>query len=418
MIYDCIIIGGGAAGCFAAANIKNMSPDSNVLMVEKTGKMLSKVLISGGGRCNVTHHFVDVNSFAANYPRGERFMRKILHHFKPSDTLQWFESRGVKLKTEADGRVFPVSDRSQDIINCLMHSMKDVEIKMNTPVETIEKSGDLWNVKIKNDTNYLSKNVLIASGGSPNFQNYDWIKKLGINIQVTVPSLFSFNMKPHVLIDLMGISLKNIRIKVNGTKLIGEGPAVITHWGMSGPAILRLSAFGAFELAERKYQFDITLNWLPEFSEEELLTKLLAFQSEHPRKKLQSRPFLDLAERLWLKLLSFSEIDAQQNWNAIGLGSIKRIARNLNSFQLSINGKTTYKEEFVTAGGVDLTEINHKTCESQKLSGIFFAGELLNTDGVTGGFNFQHAWTTGFIAAQEIANRLTFPKVLNFWKVR
>jgi predicted Rossmann fold flavoprotein len=406
MIYDCIIIGGGAAGCFAAANLSHLSPDTKILLLEKTGKMLSKVLISGGGRCNVTHQFMDINSFAANYPRGERFMRKILHHFKPTDTFQWFESRGVKLKTEADGRVFPISDRSQDIIHCLLHAMKEVEIKMNTPVETIEKSGDTWKIKVKNAEQFLTKNVLIAAGGSPSFQNYDWIRNLGMNVQKTVPSLFSFNMKTHLLNDLMGISMKNIRIKVNGTKLVGEGPAVITHWGMSGPAILRLSAFGAFELAERNYQFDITLNWLPEFSEAEILEFLLQFQSENPRKKLQNRPFPEIAERLWLKLLSFSEIDAQLNWNAIGLGSIKRIARNLNSFQLSINGKTTYKEEFVTAGGVDLTDINHKTCESNKLPGIFFAGELLNTDGVTGGFNFQHAWTTGFIAAQAISNKL------------
>ncbi|MFN4122314.1 MAG: aminoacetone oxidase family FAD-binding enzyme [Flavobacteriales bacterium] len=405
MVYDCIIVGGGAAGCFAAANLLELKPDAKVLILEKSSKLLSKVKISGGGRCNVTHRFTDIDSFASNYPRGERFMRRVLHHFSPSDTIKWFESRGVKLKTESDGRIFPVSDQSQDIINCLMKAMKGAEIKYHQQTVDIDFDVSLKLVKTL-DHSYSAKNVILACGGGVGKSPFLFLDSINLKIAPLVPSLFSFNIKPHPFKDLMGISVPLIKIKIAGTKLIGQGSAVITHWGLSGPAILRLSAFGAYEMAERNYKFTIILNWLPELSDQEIIEVLEKHKRQHPQKHLVSRPFSQFSERLWLRFIEMCGLSQDFKWASLGEGSIKKLSRTLASMEVNIDGKTTYKEEFVTAGGIELSEIVHTTCELKKYSGIYMAGEMLNSDGVTGGFNFQHAWSTAYLSACAVAQNL------------
>jgi len=406
MIYDCVIVGGGAAGCFALANLLSEKPHAKVLLLEKSNKLLSKVLVSGGGRCNVTHRFENIADFASNYPRGEKFMRKILHHFSPLDTIAWFESRNVKLKTEADGRLFPVSDSSSDVVNCLLAACQKAEMRLQVDLIKAENINNIWVLTTAYGTSIQCNNLIMATGGnsikhlSKIFDNYTF------EIKPEAPSLFSFNLKPHTLIDLMGVSLKIIRVKVAGSKLIGEGPTVITHWGLSGPAILRLSAFGAYEFFERNYQFKLLVNWLPDFNEIEVMTTLENFQLENKQKMLQSRPFLELPERLWIKLLVMASLDAKQTWSAIGKGNLRKLTEILCASAFDVSGKTTFKEEFVTGGGIETTEIHHLTCESKKYPGLYFAGEMLNTDGVTGGFNFQHAWSTGYLAAKAIAEKL------------
>lgn len=405
MVYDCIIVGGGAAGCFAAANLLDLKPYAKVLLLEKSVKLLSKVKISGGGRCNVTHRFNDIDSFASNYPRGERFLRRILHHFSPSDTIQWFESRGVKLKTESDGRIFPVSDQSQDIIDCLMSAMKGTEIKYHQQVIDIVDQNEVKQIKTI-DQVYETKHIILACGGGAGKSAFRFLNGLNLKIAPLVPSLFSFNIKPHPFKDLMGISVPLLKIKIAGTKLIGQGPAVITHWGLSGPAILRLSAFGAYEMAERNYKFIIVLNWLPELSDQEILEALEKHKRQHPQKHLVSRPFSQFSERLWLRFIEMCGLSQDFNWASLGEGSIKKLSRTLTSMEVNIDGKTTYKEEFVTAGGIELSEINHTSCELKKYTGIYMAGEMLNSDGVTGGFNFQHAWSTAYLSACAVAQNL------------
>lgn len=409
MIFDCIIIGGGAAGCFAAANIMEQCPDAKVLLLEKSGKLLSKVRISGGGRCNVTHRFIDIPSFAVNYPRGEKFMRRILHHFSPVSTFEWFENRGVSLKTEADGRVFPVSNNSDSVIQCLMREMDGVKINMHEGAKHIQYKDGRWEV-VGLSNIFFSRFVLLSCGGGVNKKSFSWLDNLNLKIADPAPSLFSFNMKHHPFKDLMGISVQQIRIKIAGTKLIGVGPAVITHWGMSGPAILRLSAFGAYEMQQCAYKFTIIINWLPEFSEDEVFESLTHFRSINGNRTFSFRAFQELPDRLWQKILEMSAIDASEKWSAAGSGTLRKLARQLTAMEVAIDGRTTYKEEFVTAGGIDLNEVNHTTCESKHWQGLHFAGEMLNTDGVTGGFNFQHAWSTGYLAASNIAKQINLLK--------
>lgn len=406
MIYDCVIVGGGAAGCFALANLLAEKPHAKVLLLEKSNKLLSKVLISGGGRCNVTHRFENIADFASNYPRGEKFMRKILHHFSPLDTVVWFESRYIKLKTEADGRLFPVSDSSLAIVNCLLMACKNAEMRMQTDLVSAKQINQLWVLEDRNGNKITCKNFIMATGGNAIKHLNQIFAPNHFKINDEVPSLFSFNLKPHTLVDLMGISLKSIKVKVAGSKLTGEGPAVITHWGFSGPAILRLSAFGAYELYALNYHFTLFVNWLPEFNEDEILNLLFEFQSENKQKMLQSRPFIALPERLWIKLLEQAQLDVKQTWSSIGIGTLKKIAITLNASSFEVHGKTTFKDEFVTGGGIETSEINHLTCESKNYPGLYFAGEILNVDGVTGGFNFQNAWSTGYLAAKAIAQKL------------
>ena len=399
-----VVIGGGAAGFFCAVNAARLNPLLEVILLEKSAKLLSKVKVSGGGRCNVTHACFDIPVMSKRYPRGTNFVKKTFHQFFTTDTIQWFKERGVELKSEPDGRMFPVSDSSQTIINCLLSEADryGVKIKMLAEVKSIEPVQDQFNIHLPNQI-VVADYVCVASGGFPKISMFDWLKHLGHTIEEPVPSLFTFNMPSHPITKLMGISVENVIVKIRGSKLQEQGPLLITHWGLSGPAILKLSAWGARELKLRNYEFGISVNWLPGMNEQLLAEKfqLLRFQIAS-QKILHKNPF-GLPARLWEFLLQHSKINPEITWSNLPAKEQNMLIRNLVVFEADIKGKTTFKEEFVTAGGIRLTEVDANTMMSRKVKNVFFAGEILDVDGITGGYNFQHAWTSGWIAANEIA---------------
>jgi predicted Rossmann fold flavoprotein len=411
------VIGGGAAGFFCAVTAARMNPDLKVAILERTGKLLSKVRISGGGRCNVTHANFNIDEMIRNYPRGTRFLKKTFHQFFTTDTIRWFDERGVQLKAETDGRMFPVTDSSQTIINCLLQEANQtgVNILMNANVKSIHFSEDRFQMHLGDsvavDNSILSTGgselasdyICIATGGYPKSSMFDWLKQLGHTIEDPVPSLFTFNTPGHPLGKLMGVSVGNAIIKIAASKLNQQGPVLITHWGLSGPAVLKLSAWGARELAEKNWQFGIRVNWLPEFDEQSLKKKFQHFRSELSSQKMYSKNSFGLPQRLWEFLVADAGISPGQNWADIPSKNQNRLMANLLNFEMQIHGKTTFKEEFVTAGGIRLSEIDPNTMMSKKIKNLFFAGEVMDVDGVTGGFNFQHAWTSGFIAGNSIA---------------
>ena len=399
-----VVIGGGAAGFFCAVNAARLNPLLEVILLEKSAKLLSKVKVSGGGRCNVTHACFDIPVMSKRYPRGTNFVKKTFHQFFTTDTIQWFKERGVELKSEPDGRMFPVSDSSQTIINCLLSEADKygVKIKMLAEVKSIEPVQDQFNIHLPNQI-VVADYVCVASGGFPKISMFDWLKHLGHTIEEPVPSLFTFNMPSHPITKLMGISVENVIVKIRGSKLQEQGPLLITHWGLSGPAILKLSAWGARELKLRNYEFGISVNWLPGMNEQLLAEKfqLLRFQIAS-QKIIHKNPF-GLPARLWEFLLQHSKINPEITWSNLPAKEQNMLIRNLVVFEADIKGKTTFKEEFVTAGGIRLTEVDANTMMSRKVKNVFFAGEILDVDGITGGYNFQHAWTSGWIAANEIA---------------
>lgn len=399
-----VVIGGGAAGFFCAVNAARLNPLLEIILLEKSSKLLSKVKVSGGGRCNVTHACFDIPVMSKRYPRGTNFVKKTFHQFFTTDTIQWFKERGVELKTEPDGRMFPVSDSSQTIINCLLSESDKygVKIKMLAEVKSIEPVQDQFNIHLP-DQIVVADYVCVASGGFPKISMFDWLKHLGHIIEEPVPSLFTFNMPSHPITKLMGISVENVIVKIRGSKLQEQGPLLITHWGLSGPAILKLSAWGARELKLRNYEFGISVNWLPGMNEQLLAEKfqLLRFQIAS-QKIIHKNPF-GLPARLWEFLLQHSKINPEITWSNLPAKEQNMLIRNLVVFEADIKGKTTFKEEFVTAGGIRLTEVDANTMMSRKVKNVFFAGEILDVDGITGGYNFQHAWTSGWIAANEIA---------------
>ncbi|MEO6490194.1 MAG: NAD(P)/FAD-dependent oxidoreductase [Ferruginibacter sp.] len=400
-----VVIGGGAAGFFCAVNVARSSPSFDVILIEKTGKLLSKVKVSGGGRCNVTHACFSMAEMVKKYPRGSLFLKKAFHHFFTTDTIHWFEERGVKLKTEADGRMFPETDSSQTIIDCLLSeaSKYGVDIRMNTTVISISKSDNGWDLLL-NNKNFHADHVCIATGGYNKAEQFNWITDLGHKIESPVPSLFTFNIPGNEIAALMGISVENVTIKVSGTKLQEKGPLLITHWGFSGPAVLKLSAWGARELAARKYNFNIVVNWLPEFNEITLKEKIQQVRFEIASQKISNRnPFM-LPARLWEYFLKCAVIDPEIRWADLPAKEQNRLVKLLTAQEFQVKGKTTFKEEFVTAGGVELSEVDVNTMQSKMLQGLFFCGEILNVDGITGGYNFQNAWTTAWIASQGITN--------------
>lgn len=401
-----VIIGGGAAGFFCAANMPYQE-GTQVLLLERTGKWLSKVKVSGGGRCNVTHQCERISDMAKKYPRGEQFVKKTFHQFFVPDTIRWFAERGVKLKTEADNRMFPVTDDSQTIIDCLMRAVtqQKVQLKLHHQVSQIIPREGKYLVQLKGLQDIIADVVVIASGGFPKLEQFEWMNGLAQRIVAPVPSLFTFNIPKHPIAQFMGLSVPNAQVRIMGTKLQQSGPLLITHWGLSGPAVLKLSAYGALALAEANYQFGIQVNWLHDFNEETLRSHLQEYKQLHPQQKVNNTQGLQMPARLWEFMLGESEIAAEQRWADLPAKSFNKLVKNLSAYEFEVRGKTTFKEEFVTAGGIDLSEVDSKTMESKKHPGVYFAGELLNVDGVTGGFNFQNAWTTGYIAAQSILSK-------------
>jgi predicted Rossmann fold flavoprotein len=399
-----IVVGGGAAGFFCAVNAARLSPTLEVVIVEKTSKLLSKVRVSGGGRCNVTHACFSIAEMIKKYPRGASFLKKAFHHFFTTDTINWFKDRGVELKTESDGRMFPSSNSSQTIVDCLMQEANryGVEILMNKEVKSIKKGSDGFELLFSNDTTLAANFLCIASGGYPKSTQFEWLHQIGHTIEAPVPSLFTFNMPGNPINALMGISVERVQVKIMGSKLAEEGPLLITHWGMSGPAILKLSAWGARELAAKNWQFGMVVNWLPAYNEQTLKDKFQLIRFDIAAQKITNRnPFL-LPQRLWDYLLQQSGVNENSRWADLPAKEQNKLIKNICAQEFSVNGKTTFKEEFVTSGGIVLDEVEHASMQSKIVPGLFFAGEVLNVDGVTGGFNFQNAWTTGWIAAKAI----------------
>ena len=394
------VIGGGAAGFMAAITAKEYSPDSKVVLFEKSNKVLSKVKISGGGRCNVTHACFSISKLSKNYPRGEKFLKKAFHQFYTKDTLDWFEKRGVKLKTEADNRMFPESNDSQTIVDCLFDQLDKLNIPLNyqSSIQKItrDEQGSL-DLHINNNILNFDK-VIIATGGSPNKKGLQWLNDLGLQTVDPVPSLFTFNMPSEKIKELMGVVATNASVRVQESKVKQDGQLLITHWGMSGPAILKTSAWGARILAQKNYQFEVQVNWanLPESQYQEIIQENL----KSKRSISNKNPF-GLPNRLWLFILDKLNVNHDLTWNNLNKKSINRLVNSLFCDTYKVLGKTTFKEEFVTCGGVALTEINPITMESKIQKGLYFCGEILDIDGVTGGFNFQSAWTTGFIAGKN-----------------
>jgi predicted Rossmann fold flavoprotein len=401
-----LVIGGGAAGFFCAVNAARMNPGLKVTIIEKSNKLLAKVKVSGGGRCNTTHACFDIPELARKYPRGQNFLKKAFHWFNTNDTIKWFSERGVQLKTETDGRMFPTTDDSQTIINCLLKEADKygVEIIMQSEVISIESTVNGFELQTPNSRLQTSY-ICIACGGYPKSSMFDWLKKLGHTIEEPVPSLFTFNMPGNKITELMGVSVDKAAVKVMGTKLSDEGPLLITHWGMSGPAILRLSAWGARQLADMNYHFTIMVNWLPEYREQDLRSDWQSYRDEYAAQKAGNKNPFGLPNRLWLHLLFCSDISADIRWAEMPAKEQNKLIKNLTAQEFSVKGKTTFKEEFVTCGGIKLSEVDPNTMQSKLQPGIFFAGEVLDVDGITGGFNFQNAWTGGWIAAKAIMDK-------------
>jgi predicted Rossmann fold flavoprotein len=407
-----VVIGGGAAGFFCAVNAAGMNPDLEVTLVEKTSKLLSKVKVSGGGRCNVTHACFSIADMVKKYPRGSSFLKKAFHHFFTTDTITWFKERGVALKTEEDGRMFPVTNSSQTIIDCLVKEANKykVAILMNAEVKELAMGNgqsamgnSQFLVKFSNGKTMEADFICIASGGYPKSIQFEWLKNLGHTIEEPVPSLFTFNMPGNTITSLMGVVAENVSVKITGTKLTAQGPLLITHWGMSGPAILKLSAWGARELNAKNYEFTISVNWLADFNENTLREKMQQLRFTIATQKIINRNPFGLPGRLWEYLLQQSGVNGDLRLADLPAAAQNKLIKNLCAQEFAVKGKTTFKEEFVTSGGIDLNEIDYNTMQSKKLPHLFFAGEVVNIDGITGGFNFQNAWTTGWIAAKAIS---------------
>ena len=395
------VIGGGAAGFFAALSASEHDPACEVILFEKSDKVLAKVKISGGGRCNVTNATFKTGQLIKNYPRGGKPLKKTFAQFETQDTIDWFTSRGVKLKTEADGRMFPASDSSQSIIDCLMGQVQKVgiEIRMRTPVQRITQQDDSILV---NDEAFDA--VIVATGGSPKSSGFDWLAAMRHNITQPVPSLFTFNMPGESVKEMMGLVVKDALVRIQGTKLSHQGPVLITHWGMSGPAVLKLSAWGARELQSRGYAFNIQVNWIGIANEIEVNEHLDEWLPTNRKKKLANACPFDLPKNFWLYLIGKAELLPDSLWLEMGKKSRNKLINTLLNDIYAVKGKTTFKEEFVTCGGINTSEVDFQTMQSRIVPRLYFAGEVLDVDGITGGFNFQAAWSTGFVAGRHVVS--------------
>jgi len=398
--FDILVVGGGAAGFFTAINIVEKNPKMKVAILERGAEVLAKVRVSGGGRCNVTHACFEPNELVKFYPRGEKELRGPFHQFCSGDTIEWFERHGVELKIEEDGRMFPVSNSSQTIIDCFVKATQKLGIKVFTgqSVQSIFKKDNFWKVETQNE-NYIAEKLVLATGSNPKV--WEMFQKQGHAIVNPVPSLFTFNIKDPRIKELPGVSAQ-VTVKVKDTKLISTGPLLITHWGMSGPAILKLSAWGARILHDKNYQFTIYVNWLNDLDAEDAEKILKTAKQEHTKKSVSKKSAVDLINRLWESLVLASGIPADTKWADLSKNQLQNLVNQLTNGTFQVNGKSTFKEEFVTAGGIDLKEINFKTMESKLHENLYFAGEIMNIDAITGGFNFQNAWTSGFIVANSV----------------
>jgi predicted Rossmann fold flavoprotein len=403
-----VVAGGGAAGFFCAITAARLNPELKVILVEKTGKLLSKVKVSGGGRCNVTHACFSIPDMIKKYPRGAQFVKKTFHQFFTGDTIKWFEDRGVPLKTEEDGRIFPQSNSSQSVIDCLLQEAGKyaVEIRLHHEIRLIDFTSEpsAFIIHFNNELKLKADFICLACGGYPKPSMFDWIRSSGHHIEEPVPSLFTFNMPGNPVTELMGISVPGAQVKIAGETLKETGPLLITHWGMSGPAILKLSAWGARIFKSMEYRFEIRVNWLGSRNDQSLREEIQMIRQDSGGKKIRQKNPWTLPQRLWEWFLAQCSI-ADIHWADLSASQQNKLIQVLTNQSFQIEGKTTFKEEFVTAGGLLLAEVNHHTMESRIRPGLFFAGEVMDVDGVTGGFNFQHAWTSGFIAGRAIAEK-------------
>nr|WP_321415944.1 NAD(P)/FAD-dependent oxidoreductase [uncultured Allomuricauda sp.] len=421
-MYDVIIVGGGAAGFYAAVQIAELSPQWNIAIFERGKTVLSKVKVSGGGRCNVTHGEFLPKELATNYPRGEKELLGPFHKYAPMDVMAFFEERGVPLKIEDDGRVFPKSDSSQSIIDCLVGEAErlGVQVLKNSSVKAIDKTDEGWQVTTMNK-HYQCKKLMLATGSNPKI--WKLLENLGHNVVPPVPSLFTFNISDKRIQGIQGISTyatvevmpkktfhtdkKKLNLKSNlkdQAVLYADGPLLITHWGLSGPAILKLSAWGANILHDYNYSFKIKVNWLPEYSTESMEALLKELKEVEAKKTVMRTNVTELPKRLWKRLVEAANITPDERWGDINKEQLQALAEQLTASSFKVEGKSTFKEEFVTAGGVDLKEINFKTFESKLHPDLYLAGEIMNVDAITGGFNFQNAWTGAYIAAKAITS--------------
>ncbi|MBN8694171.1 MAG: NAD(P)/FAD-dependent oxidoreductase [Bacteroidetes bacterium] len=397
-----IVIGGGAAGFFAAINVAEMHPDYRVIILEKSNKLLSKVRISGGGRCNVTNHTFETSELVKNYPRGAKELRQVFSRFAVQDTIDWFEKRGVKLKAEADGRMFPVTDSSETIIDCFLNEAKRLNVKINLEEEVLDivkhENDQIQVITIR--TTYTCDAVICSSGGHNQKKNYNFIEKAGHTISELIPSLFTINLKNEAITELMGLSVKNATVRVEATKHQYTGPVLITHWGFSGPAVLKLSAFAAKDFFEKNYNAGILINWTGSLSEEQVKNE---FEKHSASKALMvNAPLFDIPKRLWEYILLRAELALTKPWIELGKKQQNKLAQVLCADRYQMRGKTTFKEEFVTSGGVNLKEIDFRTMQSKIMPNLYFCGEVIDIDGITGGFNFQNAWSTAYVAASSV----------------
>lgn len=408
-MFDIIVIGGGAAGFFSAINCAEKNPFLKIAILEKGKEVLSKVKISGGGRCNLTHAEFIPQNLVKNYPRGEKELLSPFHRFMCGDVMDWFESRGVALKTEEDGRVFPLSNNSQTIIDCFTRLVKQLGIELFTSQNVVRfyQSDVGWNVETNTQT-FSAKKLIVTTGSNPKI--WKILSELGHTIVPPVPSLFTFNTSDLFIKDLSGIAVTS-KVSLrdeegNSLKIKNVAPLLITHWGFSGPAILKLSAWGARILAEKNYKCILEVNWLVTDSEEirteEVISILQEIKQNHPRKMLQNTTFFNLPKRLWNRLLEKGGVNPNELWSEISKAQIRNLAQTLTCSRFKIEGKSTFKEEFVTAGGVSLSEINFKTFESKLFKDLYLAGEIIDVDAITGGFNFQNAWTGGYLISEAI----------------
>ena len=398
------VIGGGAAGFFAAITAKENHPDAEVVIFEKSQKFLAKVRVSGGGRCNVTNGCTSIKELSEAYPRGGKALKKAFRIFNTKHAMQWFESRGVSLVTQDDNCVFPASQNSQSIIDCFLEQARilNVEIELGRGIKAIRRVGDRLELGFIQEgvPSRLFDKVIVATGGCPQRKGLQWLEKLNHKIEDPVPSLFTFNMPTESVTELMGVVVKNTLVSIQGTKLKSAGPLLITHWGMSGPAILKLSAFGARLLSGKEYDFHVRVNWTGVQNNDLVMADLNTIVCEHPNKLLPNIRPCQLPERLWRYLLKKSNLSENKKWGELGKKGLNKLVNLLTNEVYSVKGKTSFKEEFVTCGGVSLESIDINTMQSKMCKNLYFAGELMDIDGITGGYNFQAAWTTAFIAAK------------------
>lgn len=408
LIMEIVIIGGGASGFMAAITAAETYPDARITVLEKNKSVLNKVRVSGGGRCNVTHRPSDLRFFIKNYPRGEKFLRKLLAKFDAQATVDWFEKHGVQLKTETDGRMFPVTDSSGTVIECLTRTARNLNIivRTSTAVQsfgwTDQELVPKFSLHLDSDELITADKLVIASGGHPKMSGFNWLSEHQHTVIAPLPSLFTFNVPDGYLLPLSGVAVQDAHVKIIGTKHDWRGPVLLTHWGFSGPAILKLSAWGARDLAAMDYHFTFKINWLPDLNEQQVREFLIAEKTSTPKQQIHSHTRFGLPSRLWRAFNEKADIGETLRWSEATNKMLNRLAELLTNSQFDVKGKSTYKEEFVTCGGIALSDIDQETLESKKVSGLYFAGEVLDIDGITGGFNFQNAWTTGYIAGKEV----------------